>query len=254
MFLAAFTSALQAKPQAVHVKHAWLSRDFLSTCPHAEQRWLVKCGLIFSTRPGAFSSRRRTSRPQPDRMISRLSPVLARTLRPGLSRVPFADRIMLPIWRSSTRIRSNRRAMPVLAFSAQSLRRSVSRARSRATANLARVRRFDPRRARASFRSSRRRRVRSGAVRPGACSSSPVDRAAETATPRSMPTTSPLPGAGTGAGMAAKATCQRPARSIVTRYDFTPGGTGRDQRNRTHPAFGTAPRRRGGTGVARHRT
>ena len=57
--------------------------------------------------------------------------------------------------------------------------------------------------------------------------------------PRSMPTTWPLPGAGTGPGMAAKATCQRPARSIVTRKDFTPGGTGRDQRNRTQPAFGT---------------
>ena len=43
---------------------------------------------------------------------------------------------MLPICRSSTRITSNRRAMPVLVFSAQSLRRSVSRARSRAIACL----------------------------------------------------------------------------------------------------------------------
>ena len=38
MFLAAFTSALQAKLQAVQTKRAWLSRDFASTCPHAEQR------------------------------------------------------------------------------------------------------------------------------------------------------------------------------------------------------------------------
>ena len=45
----------------------------------------------------------------------------------------------------------------------------------------------------------------------------PVDRAALTFTPRSIPTTRPLPGAGTGAGIAAKATCQRPARSSVTR-------------------------------------
>ena len=74
------------------------------------------------------------------------------------------------------------------AFSAQSLRLSVSRARSRAMASLTRARRFEPRRALASFRSSRRIRVRSRAVRPGACSNSPVDRAAETATPRSMPT------------------------------------------------------------------
>jgi hypothetical protein len=41
MFLAAFTSALQACPQAVQWKSAWLSRDLASTCPHAEHRWLV---------------------------------------------------------------------------------------------------------------------------------------------------------------------------------------------------------------------
>jgi hypothetical protein len=63
MFLAAFTSALQVYLQAVHRKTAWLSRDFPSTCPHAEQRWLVWCGLIFSTLPGALFSRRPTSRP-----------------------------------------------------------------------------------------------------------------------------------------------------------------------------------------------
>jgi len=38
MFLAAFTSALLVYPQAVHRKTAWLSRDFRSTSPHAEQR------------------------------------------------------------------------------------------------------------------------------------------------------------------------------------------------------------------------
>ncbi len=54
-----------------------------------------------------------------------------------------------------------------------------------------------------------------------------------------MPSTWPVPGAGTGPGITAKATCQRQARSIVTRQDFTPGGTARDQRNRTHPALGT---------------
>jgi tetratricopeptide (TPR) repeat protein len=54
---------------------------------------------------------------------------------------------MLPIRRSSTRITSNRRAMPVETFSAQSLRRSVFRARSRAIPYLTRPRRFEPRRA-----------------------------------------------------------------------------------------------------------
>jgi len=51
MFLAAFTSALQAYPQAVHANRAWLSREFASTCPHAEHRWLVKCGLILASLP-----------------------------------------------------------------------------------------------------------------------------------------------------------------------------------------------------------
>ena len=45
MFLAAFTSAWQAKLQAVHWKLAWLSRDFRSTCLHALQRWLVNAGV-----------------------------------------------------------------------------------------------------------------------------------------------------------------------------------------------------------------
>ena len=114
---------------------------------------------------------------------------------------------MVAIFRSSTRIRSNRLVMSVLAFSAQSLRRSLSRTRSRAIACLTRPRRFDPRCARASVRCSRRSLARSGAVRAGQCSNSPVDSAADTATPRSMPTTWPLPGAGTGAGITAKATC-----------------------------------------------
>ena len=67
--------------------------------------------LIFSTRPGALSCRRRSSTPQPDRRISRLSPALARTFRPGSSAVPLAERVMFLICRSSTRITSNRRAM-----------------------------------------------------------------------------------------------------------------------------------------------
>ena len=89
MFLAAFTSALPAKPQAVHTKRAWLSRDFASTCPHAEHRWLVNAGFILSTRPGALSSSRRTSSPQPDPRIPRLSPALARTFRPGFRAFPW---------------------------------------------------------------------------------------------------------------------------------------------------------------------
>jgi hypothetical protein len=49
------------------------------------------------------------------------------------------------IFRSSTRIRSNRRPRPVLTCSHQSLRRSASRALSRAAAAFTRSRRADPR-------------------------------------------------------------------------------------------------------------
>ena len=59
-----------------------------------------------------------------------------------------------------------------------------------ATAILALPRRFDPRPARASLRWRRHSRARSLALRPGAVSNSPVDRAALTLTPRSMPTAS----------------------------------------------------------------
>src|SRR5436190_19989878 len=239
MFLAAFTSALQAKRQAVHTKRAWLSRDFASTCPHAEQRWLLNAGLTSPTRLDALFSSRRTSNPQPEARMPRFNPAFCRTLRPGALRVPRAERVMFWIFRFSTRMKSNRRAKSVLVFSTQSLRRSLSRAFSRAMPSLTRLRRFEPLRARASLRFIRSSLVRSRSVREGMRSSSPVDRAAAITTPRSTPTTLPLPGAGIGSGTAANATCQRPARSMVTRYDFTPGGTARDQRNRTHPIFGT---------------
>ena len=78
--------------------------------------------------------------------MPRFRPAFWRTFRPGSSRVPRADRVMLPIRRSSTLIRSNRRAISVLAFSVQSLRRSASRARSRARASRTRPRQFEPRR------------------------------------------------------------------------------------------------------------
>ena len=99
-----------------------------------------------------------------------------------------------------------------------------------ATWPLTLARRFAPRLARASLRSRRSRRSCSREDRPGQRSISPVDRAADTATPRSTPTTSPLPGEGTGSGTWANATCQRPERSRVTRNDFTPSGTAQDQR------------------------
>ena len=80
-----------------------------------------------------------------------------------------------------------------------------------------RARRLEPRLARASRCCSTFNRLASPAVRLGACSSSPVDSAADTATPRSMPTTLPSRARRSESGMWANATCQRPARSRVTR-------------------------------------
>ena len=77
--------------------------------------------------------------------------------------------------------------------------------------------RFDPRCARARSCCSLRSRLASPALRPGTRSISPHNRATDTATPRSTPTTLPSSGPGMGCGMAAKAMCQRPDRSRVTR-------------------------------------
>src|SRR5215469_1954440 len=132
MLRAALTSALLVYAQATQRKRAWLLRLSGAACPHAEQRWLVWAGLTFWTRAGAFCSRRRTSWPQLEEAIPRLRAALAVTFRLGASAVPLADQVMPAMCRSSTRMTSNRPAMAVVVFSHQSLRRSVSRARSRA--------------------------------------------------------------------------------------------------------------------------
>ena len=101
-------------------------------------------------------------------------------------------------------------------------------------ASFARQRRLEPRSARASRRCCTFNRLASPRLRPGACSSSPVDNAADTATPRSIPTTLPSPGPAIGSGTWANAMCQRPARSRVTRKDFTPRD--RLRQAEAHPA------------------
>ena len=59
-----------------------------STCPHAEHRWLVNAGLIFSTRPGALSSRRRTSRPHPGPQNAPVEPGLGADVPARISVCP----------------------------------------------------------------------------------------------------------------------------------------------------------------------
>ena len=134
-----------------------------------------------------------------------------------LLQVPRADRVIARTSRASIRIVSKRRAMSVVTFSIQSLRRSASHALISAIARFVRARRLEPRLARASRCCSTFNRLASPRVRPGTCNRSPVDSAADTATPRSIPTTLPSPGPVMGPGTWANAICQRPARSRVTR-------------------------------------
>src|ERR1035437_9484184 len=220
MFLAAFTSAFALCPQATHTKVAWLLRLSDAMCLQVLQVCDVYAAFTFSTRPEAFCSNRPASRPHPDLRMPRLSPAFCATFLPGFCTVPAAEPVMPLTLRFSTRITSNLRARSVLVFSSQSLRRSLSLAFNRPIRVLTFLRRFDPRRARASLRCSRRSRSASFARKPLGLVISPVDSATATVTPRSTPTTPPVPGAGIGSGITANAICQRPARSRVMRYDF----------------------------------
>src|SRR5438046_7606170 len=94
MFRAAFRSALAEYPQDRHRKTAWLSRAFLSTVSHSEQRQLVNAGSSFSNRPAALCSSRAANMPHPEARIARFSPAFCRTLRPGRLTVPLAERVM----------------------------------------------------------------------------------------------------------------------------------------------------------------
>ena len=195
MLRAALTSALHRPAvQESHSKTAWLLRFPAATCPHAEHRCDVYAAGICSTRPQALCCKRAPSSPQPLRPIARFSPRFCATRTPGCSTVPRAERVIARTSRASILIVSKRRAISVVTFSTQSLRRSASRAFSFAIALLVRTRRLEPRLARASRCCSTVNRFDSPAERLGARSNSPVDSAAATATPRSMPTTLPSPG------------------------------------------------------------
>ena len=144
---------------------------------------------------------------------------------------------MFLICRSSTRITSNRRAMsvdgllgpvfaPVPLPSPQPGDRALTlRAAVRAPRSAGERALQAPQPAPAPARSG-----------PGQCSISPVDRAAETATPRSMPTAWPLPGAGTGRGITGER--DMPA---ARRGPGSPGRTSRPAARRG--TSGTAPTR-----------
>src|SRR5674476_689217 len=159
MFLAAFTSFALC-PQATHTKVAWLLRLSDAMCLQALQVCDVYAAFTFSTRPEAFCYNRPASRPHPDLRMPRLRPAFCATFLPGFCTVPAAERVMPLTLRFSTRITSNLAARSVLVFSSQSLRRSPSLAFNRPIRVLTFLRRFDPRRARASLRGRRGRRAR----------------------------------------------------------------------------------------------
>jgi hypothetical protein len=167
MFLAALTSACAWYPQATHRKLGWLSRDSPATCPQALQVCDVYAAATFWRRPDALCSIRSASLPHAEARMARFSPAFCRTLRPGRWRVPVDERVIARTSKSSTQIRSNRRARSVLTFSTQSRRRSTSLALSLAMANLVRSRRRDPLRWRSLRRSSSRSRRRSADRNPG---------------------------------------------------------------------------------------
>ena len=183
-----------------------------------------------------------TSRPHPLPRMPRFSPAFCRTLRPGSSAVPRAERVMFLIFRSSTRITSKRRARSVEVFSHQSLRRSASQALSRAMASLDlfAARRSAPRPSQLALQPPPvlprpRRQV------TGQHSSSPVDRARRT---RSRPGQRRRlrrcqgPESGQGSRRTRRASGRPgPGRCSPGRIS-APCGTGRDQRNRTHPTLG----------------
>jgi hypothetical protein len=78
-----------------------------------------KCRADLSTLPGALSSRRRDRRPHPEARMLRFSPAFWATFRPGAPAVPFVERVMPLMLRSSMRMTSNRRARSVESLSHQ---------------------------------------------------------------------------------------------------------------------------------------
>ena len=186
----------------------------------------MNAGLIFSTRPGALSCR---AYQQPSPRTAR-SPGSARPSAgrcgPGL-REPFADRACYDL-----QVLDPDHIKAALDAGADLLRPVLTPVTvpgpQPSIACFTRPRRFDPHlggpagAAPAAAWSAPARSGRGSAAAP------PVDRAAATATPRSMPTTWPLPGAGTGAGITAD---RRHAAAAHTRSAAsTPAATRRAPR------------------------
>ena len=204
-------------------------------------------GLIFSTRPGALCSSRRTSRPQPDRRMPRFSPAFSRTFRAGVTPGAFrepghvsdlqvfdADHVEAP------RDIGGRLLGPVLAPVGLAGLAPGDRVPDPAAA----VR--SPRRA-GQCALQAPRQFRSRIVKPGARSRSPVDSAALTATP---PGRCPRPPGRGGAAGAAPGSPARPSARVPVGVLARRGpGSTRTGRGRSSPA---APLPWAGVGSSRY--
>ena len=104
----------------------WRNYDYVIVNDDLQRAYRDVLAIITAERLRASSASppasRRTSRPQPERMIFRLAGFLAYVPARLLSTVPLGERVICAMRRSSTRITSTRRARSVEAFSAQSLR------------------------------------------------------------------------------------------------------------------------------------
>src|SRR5690606_28309527 len=105
MFTAAVMSAWPSWPHSTHSNRAWVARFSAATCPHDGhvcEVWLAGTTQTLHPAPSALVQILCRSRPNAASDILRLSARFAATFVPGFSTVPFADRVMLASFRSSS--------------------------------------------------------------------------------------------------------------------------------------------------------
>ena len=245
MLRAAFTSALQASPQAVHWKAAWLSRLLPVDVP-ARAAALRRVRGWYSLNPSGCLLLQGADQAVPIRLAGspgsgRLS---GRRSGRAASAVPLAERIIatdVEVLRHGSRrsgARDRWRSSPPSPCAGRSRGPSTW---AIAGLDLAATVRPAPGPGELALRAQQAGAL-SARSSPGTASISPVDRAAVTVTPRSTPTTSPVPGVrDADRGSRRTRHASGPARSRVTRNDFTPvryrhGTSG----TAPSPAFGTS--------------
>ncbi len=264
---AALTSACTRYPHATQQKRLLrrLSRAICPQCEHSCDEKRDSTSTTVRAASSAFATIICRSRPNPASSTRRFSALLARTLRPGHSTVPFALAVIVLSFNFSKAITSAPLTMVRVSLCAWSRRALASRSRERASRRTAATRagsrplRTCPAPSRwvsaSSSRCSRAvaARRRSPALPLG--SSLPSESAASTCTPRSTPITFPVCGSGvrarriqsihTSGHCAAQSMLFRmPGRGTRTeRSRSTRSSALRDAPLRGAPQGDTAPRR-----------